>query len=101
MSNNCQILSENEKLTKSNISIKQNFTKPPNRYSEAGLIKKLKNWVQGRPSTYVSIFTKLQDRSYIEIKNKSLIPTSKGKRILSKFFDGFLINLLITNLQLI
>ena len=33
-------LSENEKLTKSNISIKQNFTKPPNRYSEAGLIKK-------------------------------------------------------------
>ena len=42
----------------------------------------------GRPSTYVSIFTKLQDRSYIEIKNKSLIPTSKGK-ILSKFFDGF------------
>ena len=81
-------LSENEKLTKSNISIKQNFTKPPNRYSEAGLIKKLEELGIGRPSTYVSIFTKLQDRSYIEIKNKSLIPTSKGK-ILSKFFDGF------------
>ncbi len=81
-------LSENEKLTKSNISIKQNFTKPPNRYSEAGLIKKLEELGIGRPSTYVSIFTKLQDRNYIEIKNKSLIPTSKGK-ILSKFFDGF------------
>ncbi len=81
-------LSENEKLTKSQISIKQNFTKPPNRYSEAGLIKKLEELGIGRPSTYVSIFTKLQDRNYIEIKNKSLVPTAKGK-ILSKFFDGF------------
>ena len=36
----------------------------------------------------VSIFTKLEDRNYITIKNKSLIPTSKGK-ILSKFFDSF------------
>ena len=93
-------LSENEKLTKSNISIKQNFTKPPNRYSEAGLIKKLEELGIGRPSTYVSIFTKLQDRSYIEIKNKSLIPTSKGKIYLN-FLMVFLINSLITNLRLI
>ena len=72
----------------SNIEIKQNFTKPPNRYSEAGLIKKLEELGIGRPSTYVSIFTKLEGNSYITIKNKSLIPTSRGK-ILSKFLDGF------------
>ena len=69
------------------LDIKQNFTKPPNRYSEAGLIKKLEELGIGRPSTYVSIFTKLKN-SYINIKNKSLIPTGKGK-ILVKFLDGF------------
>ena len=81
-------LPQNTKLDQHNIDIKQNFTKPPNRYSEAGLVKKLEELGIGRPSTYVSIFTKLEDRNYITIKNKSLIPTSKGK-ILSKFFDSF------------
>ncbi len=71
-----------------NVETKQNFTKPPNRFSEAGLIKKLEELGIGRPSTYVSIFTKLEGNSYISIKNKSLIPTSRGK-ILSKFLDGF------------
>ena len=52
------------------IDIKQNFTKPPNRYSEAGLIKKLEELGIGRPSTYVSIFTKLEERKYVQIKNK-------------------------------
>ncbi len=81
-------LEKNIELFEKNFSTKQNFTKPPNRYSEAGLVKKLEELGIGRPSTYVSIFTKLEDRNYINIKNKSLIPTSKGK-ILSKFFDGF------------
>ena len=72
----------------SKIEIKQNHTKPPNRYSEAGLIKKLEEIGIGRPSTYVSIFTKLESNNYISIKNKSLIPSSRGK-ILSKFLDGF------------
>jgi DNA topoisomerase-1 len=78
----------NETLSQNKVEIKQNFTKPPNRFSEAGLIKKLEELGIGRPSTYVSIFTKLEERKYVEIKNKSLIPTSSGK-ILSKFLDGF------------
>ena len=81
-------LMKNEKLKVQSLEIKQNFTKPPNRYSEAGLIKKLEELGIGRPSTYVSIFTKLEKNTYIDIKNKSLIPTGKGK-ILSKFLDGF------------
>ncbi len=81
-------LEKDEKLEISKVDIKQNFTKPPNRFSEAGLIKKLEELGIGRPSTYVSIFTRLEGNSYISIKNKSLIPTSRGK-ILSKFLDGF------------
>ena len=81
-------LEKDEKLEVKKLGIKQNFTKPPNRYSEAGLIKKLEELGIGRPSTYVSIFTKLEKNSYINIKNKSLIPTGKGK-ILVKFLDGF------------
>ena len=81
-------ISKNQPLVLKNIEVKQTFTKPPNRYSEAGLIKKLEELGIGRPSTYVSIFTKLIERNYVEIKNKALIPTSKGK-VLSKFLDGF------------
>ncbi len=81
-------LNKDDQLEIVKVEIKQNFTKPPNRYSEAGLIKKLEELGIGRPSTYVSIFTKLESNSYISIKNKSLIPTSRGK-VLSKFLDGF------------
>ena len=78
-----------DELSLSEIESKQNFTKPPNRFSEAGLIKKLEELGIGRPSTYVSIFTKLEDRNYIRIENKSLIPTSTGK-ILSKFLESII-----------
>ena len=81
-------LEKNKQLTQDILEIKQNFTKPPNRYSEAGLIKKLEELGIGRPSTYVSIFTKLEERNYVDIVNKSLIPTSKGK-VLSKFLHSF------------
>ncbi len=77
-----------DKLQQSKLETKQNFTKPPNRYSEAGLVKKLEELGIGRPATYINIFKTLEDRKYVQIKNKALIPTSSGK-ILSKFLDGF------------
>ena len=67
---------------------KQNFTKHPYRYSEAGLIKKLEELGIGRPSTYASIISKLKKENYVDVKNKSLVPNSKG-RILSKFLEKF------------
>ena len=81
-------LSLKDKLHQSQLETKQNFTKPPNRYSEAGLVKKLEELGIGRPATYINIFKTLEDRKYVQIKNKALIPTSSGK-ILSKFLDGF------------
>ncbi len=87
-SQNLPDLRENDKLSIQNLEVKQNFTKPPNRYSEAGVIKKLEELGIGRPSTYHNILSGLEKKNYIEVKNKSLIPTSKGK-ILSKFLDGF------------
>ena len=83
--------SDEEVLNVSNIVSKQNFTKPPNRYSEAGLIKQLENLGIGRPSTYASIILKLKEKNYVDIKNKTLTPNSKG-RILSKFLERFFSN---------
>ena len=77
-----------DKLNITNIEIKQKFHQTSKQIFRAGLIKKLEELGIGRPSTYVSIFTKFEGNSYISIKNKSLIPTSSGK-ILSKFLDGF------------
>tara|TARA_B100001093_G_C26783371_1_gene995596 strand:- start:298 stop:1713 length:1416 start_codon:yes stop_codon:yes gene_type:complete len=53
-------------------------TKPPRRYTESSLVKKMKNAGIGRPSTYVSTVLKLSDRKYITNENGSLTPTDNG-----------------------
>jgi len=82
------IFEEKEELNLKKIEDKQCFTSPPNRFSEAGLIKKLEELGIGRPSTYASIIKKLKEKNYVEMKNKSMIPNAKGK-ILSKFLENF------------
>ncbi len=54
-------------------------TQPPARYSEAGLIKELEKRGIGRPSTYASIITTIEDRGYVEKINKALHPTDTGE----------------------
>lgn len=54
-------------------------TQPPNRYTEAGLIKELEKRGIGRPSTYASIISTIEDRGYVEKINKALIPTDTGE----------------------
>ncbi len=66
---------EKEKLKPEEVKAIQHFTKPPERYTEASLIKKLESLGIGRPSTYAPTITILQNRDYIEIKNKKLYPT--------------------------
>ena len=62
----------------------QHFTEPPPRYSEASLVKVLEEYGIGRPSTYASIISTLQNREYVEMDRKRFIPTDVG-RVVNKF----------------
>lgn len=62
----------------------QHFTEPPPRYSEASLIKALEEFGIGRPSTYASIISTIQNRKYAELDNKRFKPTDVG-RVVNKF----------------
>lgn len=62
----------------------QHFTEPPPRYSEASLVKVLEEFGIGRPSTYASIISTLQDREYVVLDKKRFIPTDVG-RVVNKF----------------
>ncbi len=62
----------------------QHFTEPPPRYTEASLVKALEEYGIGRPSTYASIISTLQQREYVELKKKRFYPTDLG-RIVNKF----------------
>jgi DNA topoisomerase-1 len=62
----------------------QHFTEPPPRYTEASLVKTLEEYGIGRPSTYATIISTLQQRHYVELQNKRFHPTDVG-RIVNKF----------------
>jgi DNA topoisomerase-1 len=62
----------------------QHFTEPPPRYTEASLVKTLEEYGIGRPSTYASIISTLQQRLYVELESKRFHPTDVG-RIVNKF----------------
>jgi DNA topoisomerase-1 len=53
-------------------------TQPPNRYSEAGLVKELEKRGIGRPATFASIISTIEDRGYVDKVNKALMPTTTG-----------------------
>ncbi|XP_006656881.1 DNA topoisomerase 1 [Oryza brachyantha] len=63
------------------VHLAQHFTKPPLRYSESALIKKLEELGIGRPSTYASIMKVLQDRNYVTIKSRVLHPEFRGRMV--------------------
>ncbi|MBS3786837.1 type I DNA topoisomerase [Candidatus Bipolaricaulota bacterium] len=67
-----------DRLNLKKVDLSQNFTKPPGRYTEAGLIKKLEKQGIGRPSTYASIISTIQKRDYIVKRNSSFVPTLLG-----------------------
>ena len=62
----------------------QHFTEPPPRYSEASLVKALEEHGIGRPSTYATIISTLQNREYVTLENKRFYPTDVG-RVVNKF----------------
>lgn len=70
---------KDEPLDLKNIESESKATTPPNRYSEAGLVKELEKRGIGRPSTYASIIKTILDRGYVEKINRSLQPTETGE----------------------
>lgn len=86
-------LKEEEKLIPKSIEGEQNFTQPPNRFTEAGLIKELEDKDIGRPSTYAPIVATLTDRKYVKRSKKTLIPTELGMTVtdlLKEYFKDIL-----------
>ena len=70
----------------------QHFTEPPPRYNEATLVKTLEAYGIGRPSTYASIISTLQNREYVTLENRRFEPTEIGKivnRFLSNHFTQY------------
>jgi len=65
-------------LTLLSLGAEEKQTEPPNRYTEAGLIKELEKRGIGRPSTYASIMKTIQDRGYVEKLARALKPTATG-----------------------
>ncbi|MEL6257694.1 MAG: type I DNA topoisomerase, partial [Pseudomonadota bacterium] len=66
----------------------QHFTEPPPRFSEASLVKRLEELGIGRPSTYASILSTLQDRDYVRLEKNRFIPEDKG-RLVTAFLENF------------
>lgn len=70
----------------------QHFTEPPPRYSEASLVKALEEYGIGRPSTYASIISTLQEREYVRLEKKRFHPTDVGRvvnRFLTEYFASY------------
>ena len=72
-------ITEGVELNLENINIIPKETLPPNRYTEAGLVKELEKRGIGRPSTYASIISTIEERGYVEKQNKTLFPTPTGE----------------------
>ena len=79
---------QGEAAEKRSITPDQHFTQPPPRYTEATLVKKMEELGIGRPSTYASIITTIQDREYVRKEQNRLIPEDKG-RIVTIFLRNF------------
>ncbi|HVN44236.1 MAG TPA: DNA topoisomerase I [Steroidobacteraceae bacterium] len=77
-------LNEGDTVSLDQLSATQHFTEPPPRYSEASLVKALEEHGIGRPSTYATIISTLQDREYVEMDNRRFVPTDIGK-IVNRF----------------
>jgi len=74
-------LSEKEELTLVGYKIERHETKPPSRYTEESLIKKMESLGIGRPSTYATMLDILYQRGYIKKEKRELVPTELGKQV--------------------
>jgi len=81
-------LEKGQMLNREKVVADQHFTAPPPRYTEATLVKKMEELGIGRPSTYASIISVLQDREYVRLDQKRFVPAERG-RIVVAFLANF------------
>jgi len=85
-------MAERDPLKRRKVDASQHFTQPPPRYSEASLVKKMEELGIGRPSTYASILSVLQDRKYVRLEKRRFIPEDRGRLVtafLVSFFEHY------------
>ena len=82
-------LEEGDILGLDKVNLDQKFTKPPARFSEAALVKELEKKGIGRPSTYASIISTIQDRGYVEIENRRFFVKKIGHIVAERLLDSF------------
>ncbi|KGQ29506.1 type I DNA topoisomerase [Gallibacterium anatis] len=78
-----------EALTLSQVIPSQHFTKPPARYTEAALVKELEKRGIGRPSTYASIISTIQDRGYVRTENRRFYAEKMGEIVTDRLNESF------------
>lgn len=78
-----------DELTLQTLEPKQHFTKPPARFTEAALVKELEKRGIGRPSTYASIISTIQDRGYVKVEQRRFYAEKMGEIVTDRLDDSF------------
>ncbi|WP_371189143.1 type I DNA topoisomerase [Thalassotalea maritima] len=78
-----------DSLSLLNVDPSQHFTKPPARFGEASLVKELEKRSIGRPSTYASIISTIQDRGYVRLENKRFYAEKMGEIVTDSLSGSF------------
>lgn len=82
------VLTVGQAMHLNKLKTEQHFTKPPARYSEASLVKRMEELGIGRPSTYASIIKILQERLYVRMEARRFFPEDRG-RLVTTFLKQF------------
>jgi len=85
-------MAKGDPLKRGDVAALQHFTQPPPRFSEASLVKRMEELGIGRPSTYASILSVLQDRKYVRLEKRRFVPEDRGRLVtafLTSFFENY------------
>lgn len=82
-------VSTGEILALEKLDPKQNFTKPPARYTEASLVKELEKRGIGRPSTYAAIISTIQERGYVKVESRRFYAQKMGDIVAERLLESF------------
>lgn len=82
-------VTEGEELALKQLEPFQNFTKPPARFTEASLVKELEKRDIGRPSTYASIISTIQERGYVKVESKRFYALKMGDIVAERLEESF------------